>query len=101
VTVDLNLESQEPPAVLYHGTAERFLQSILEQGILPGSRQMVHLSPNPGIAETVGRRHGRPVVLEVDAGAMWQDGCKFYEADGQTWLTDRIPMKYIRKENKS
>lgn len=33
-----------PPAVLYHGTASRFLDSIRERGLVPGSRHHVHLS---------------------------------------------------------
>lgn len=34
-----------PPAVLYHGTASRFLDSIRERGLVPGSRHHVHLPP--------------------------------------------------------
>ena len=32
VEVDLQLEEREPPETLYHGTVERFLPSILEEG---------------------------------------------------------------------
>lgn len=34
VEVELGYEPQTPPAVLYHGTAERFLPSIEEQGLI-------------------------------------------------------------------
>lgn len=44
VVVDLGLEPVEPPALLYHGTATRFLDSIREKGLLPQNRQYVHLS---------------------------------------------------------
>lgn len=37
-------EEKMPPDVLYHGTARRFLESINENGLLPQSRQYVHLS---------------------------------------------------------
>lgn len=42
--VDLELAPLEPPPVLWHGSAERFRTSILEQGLLPQSRHQVHLS---------------------------------------------------------
>lgn len=37
-------EESAPPDVLYHGTARRFLESIMENGLLPQGRQYVHLS---------------------------------------------------------
>src|SRR3954470_4432974 len=43
VAVDLHLEEREPPEVLYHGTVERFLPSILENGLVRGKRHHVHL----------------------------------------------------------
>src|ERR1700744_6252448 len=44
VSVELGLSPQEPPPVLYHGTATRFVESILAQGLKPQARQHVHLS---------------------------------------------------------
>ena len=44
VEVDLQLEEREPPEVLYHGTVERFLPSILAGGLNKGKRHHVHLS---------------------------------------------------------
>lgn len=45
VAVDLDLIPQQPPAVLCHGSATRFLASIRQPGLLKGKRQHVHLSP--------------------------------------------------------
>ncbi|GLH78425.1 hypothetical protein SSBR45G_33340 [Bradyrhizobium sp. SSBR45G] len=70
VTVELGLAPREPPAVLYHGTATRFVEAIMAQGLTPQSRQQVHLSLDEATAVNVGRRHGKPVVLRVDAAAM-------------------------------
>jgi hypothetical protein len=44
--VDLQLEEREPPQILYHGTVERFLPSILRDGLIRGTRHHVHLSPD-------------------------------------------------------
>lgn len=44
VHVDVELEEVLPPDILYHGTGERFVNSIMEQGINKGNRLFVHLS---------------------------------------------------------
>src|SRR5215470_5379984 len=53
VEVDLGLEPRQPPEVLFHGTATRFLAGIAEKGLLPGKRQYVHLSLDEATAVTV------------------------------------------------
>jgi putative RNA 2'-phosphotransferase len=42
VSVELGLSPQVPPPVLYHGTATRFVESILSEGLRPQDRQHVH-----------------------------------------------------------
>lgn len=87
-----------PPNVLYHGTARRFLDSINEKGLLPRSRQYVHLSQDIETAENVGKRHDdKPVVLVIDAKRAWDDGIKFYIGNEKVWLAEAIPSKYIRR----
>ena len=87
-----------PPNVLYHGTARRFLDSINEKGLLPRSRQYVHLSQDIETAENVGKRHDdKPIVLVIDAKRAWDDGIKFYIGNEKVWLADAIPSKYIRR----
>jgi putative RNA 2'-phosphotransferase len=95
VTVDLALTPLTPPPVLYHGTATRFVPSIQQQGLLPGSRQQVHLSASQETARSVGQRHGKPVVLGVDALTMHEAGFAFYQADNGVWLTDAVPVEFI------
>ena len=94
--VDLGLAPLTPPEFLYHGTATRFLESIREQGLRPGSRQQVHLSSDEITATAVGQRHGKPVVLTVLAGHMFQDGFLFYRSANGVWLTDAVPAAYLR-----
>ena len=48
-------------------------------------------------AVTVGRRHGRPVVYEVETGRMARAGFKFYQSVNGVWLTDNVPAQYLRK----
>ena len=95
ISIDLALEPVEPPAVLYHGTVERFLSSIESEGLVPGSRQHVHLSADVETATIVGKRRGRPIILEVDAAAMAQAGHRFYQSANGVWLTDRVPPEFV------
>lgn len=94
--VDLGLTQTDPPQVLWHGTATRFLKCIMQEGLKPMSRQYVHLSPDAETAYRVGIRHGKPVILQVDALRMVQDGMKFYRAENGVWLTDAVPPQYLQ-----
>jgi putative RNA 2'-phosphotransferase len=93
--VDLKLEAVEPPPYLYHGTAERNLKAILNEGIQKMKRQHVHLSKDKGTASHVGARHGKPIVLIINAKQMYEDGISFYLSDNNVWLTDFVDAKYI------
>ena len=95
VDVDLGLTAIDPPPILFHGTAERFISSILATGLQKRQRHHVHLSENKDTAIQVGRRYGVPVLLAVDARQMAQDGVPFYQADNQVWLTDEVPSRYL------
>ena len=95
VDVALGLEPAEPPEVLYHGTGERSVDSILSDGLDRSGRHHVHLSPDIATATRVGARHGRPVVLEVAAGRMAAAGHEFFVTDNGVWLTLAVPVAYL------
>ena len=95
VAIDLALTPVGPPDWLYHGTAQRYLPSIRAAGLLRGRRHHVHLSPDAETAGSVGRRHGKPVVLEVAAGAMHTSGFLFYRTANGVWLTEHVPPAYL------
>ncbi len=91
------MQQAEPPAVLYHGTASRFLKAILATGLRPGARHHVHLSADIATASRVGARHGFPAVLAVDTARMRTDGIVFYLSDNGVWLTAEVKPKYLRQ----
>ncbi len=97
VEVDLQLEEREPPETLYHGTVERFLSSILKEGLVRGKRHHVHLSKGVETATKVGARRGKPVIFKVDAGRMHHDGHKFLLSANGVWLTDAVPPGYLSR----
>lgn len=94
--VDLELEPKIPPDILYHGTVERFLDSIMKEGLIKKQRQHVHLSKDIETANKVGSRRGNPVILQIDAKSMNKDGMVFYCSKNGVWLTDTVPSKYIK-----
>lgn len=94
-SVDIAFVEQVPPEFLYHGTATRFLKSIRSEGLLPGSRQYVHLSQAEQTALTIGQRHGKPVVLKIEARCMHERGFKFFKAENGVWLTLSVPVAFI------
>ena len=95
VDIDLELPKAIPPKVLYHGTASASLDAIWAEGLLPGRRRHVHLSPDVETAIKVGTRHGRPVVLTVATGRMHADGKTFWQADNGVWLTNTVAPDYL------
>lgn len=98
IQVDVELTEKKPPAVLFHGTAVRFRESIEAQGLLPGKRLYVHLSPDVETALKVGKRHGKPMVYRVDAGRMYGDGVVFYQSENGVWLTKTVSPEYLERE---
>ena len=95
IQIDLELECKTPPDILYHGTTDRFLDSILKDGLKPMSRQYVHLSQSEETALSVGKRHGKPIILYIMAKTMYDEGYKFYLSENNVWLVDNVPAKYI------
>jgi putative RNA 2'-phosphotransferase len=99
IPVDVELPEVSPPDVLWHGTGEKFVPSILQQGILRMNRLYVHLSPDRDTARNVGRRHGKPVLLKINCRQMSEDGYIFYRSVNGVWLTKEVPVKYFTVDN--
>jgi putative RNA 2'-phosphotransferase len=95
IEVDVELEEMMPPETLYHGTSEKYTESIEKMGLIPKSRLYVHLSTDMHVAIIVGNRHGKAVVYTIDSGQMYKDGYKFYRSVNGVWLTKEVPMKYM------
>lgn len=96
LNIDLALKETPPPSVLFHGTAERNLTSIFTNGLEKRNRHHVHLSIDKPTALEVGKRHGKPAILEVDAAAMVKQGFRFFVSDNGVWLADSVPMEYLK-----
>ena len=97
IPVDVELEEMVPPQILYHGTGEKYVDSIDRQGLIPKSRLYVHLSADIETAHKVGARHGKPVIYQVDCATMVEAGYKFYCSANYVWLTKSVPPQFLSK----
>lgn len=84
-----------PPALLYHGTYIDVYKSIMAEGIHALSRQYVHLSTSVPHVMRVAKRHGKPIVLRIEALKMHEAGFVFYQPEPLIYLTKRVPPEYI------
>ena len=95
IDVDLGLAPLAPPAFLFHGTAARFVDSILGTGLERRSRHHVHLTEDVAIGAAVGRRYGKPVILRIAASAMAAQGHVFFRSANDVWLVETVPAAFI------
>lgn len=94
--VAIEFRMMEPPAVLFHGTAERNVATILSEGLKKMARHHVHLSSDIETARKVGARYGKPVIFEVDTIGMRKEGYEFRVSENGVWLVDVVPSRFLR-----
>jgi putative RNA 2'-phosphotransferase len=99
IEIDLQYPSQQPPEILYHGTATRFLEGIRQHGLQKMARHDVHLSAETKVTRQVGGRHGKPVLLKIRAGEMHRAGFIFRCSANNVWLVDHVPPQFIEFPN--
>lgn len=97
INVDVELNEQIPPKILYHGTYTKAIPLIKKNGINKMKRLYVHLTENINIAKDNGKRFGNPCVIIVDTEQMSKDGIKFFKSKNNIWLTNFVDTKYIKE----
>lgn len=97
VKVDIQFSETVPPEFLYHGTKKESQSSIYKRGLIPMSRQYIHLSLDIKTAQNVAaRRKGESVILTINAQEMYKSGFKFYISSNGVWLISEVPPKFIQ-----
>lgn len=99
IEIELGYTNKKPPEILFHGTGEESVYSILATGLEKRSRQHVHLSSDFETTVKVGQRHGKPFVFKVLAEQMYDDNFQFFISDNGVWLTDNVPTKYLKRND--
>ncbi|SDJ24658.1 putative RNA 2'-phosphotransferase [Rhodococcus triatomae] len=90
--------ARKPPTDLFHASPDVNLSAILDEGLMPRSRQYVHMSTNVDMAKRRAQHHRSSLaVLVVDAeAAVRESGIEFFSPDGEIWLAKHVPAKHIR-----
>ncbi len=98
-SVDVNLDDL-PEATcdhLYFPVAEEELDMVLDSGLRPSDRNMIHLSATPEKAYSAGRVHMRePIILEVDVPKSNRNGDFIFRAGKTVYVTDAVEPECIK-----
>lgn len=99
LNINIQYEKKNPDQYLYHGTAGKNLNDIMEKGLLPMSRQFVHLSEQLDTATAVGKRYtsktDTTLIFQIDVFSMIEKGYEFYLSKNNVWLTKTVPFEFI------
>ena len=96
IPIELDIQPVVPLDILYHGTTEMAFSSITSVGIMPRSRNFVHLSDDTETAWEVVKRHSKNIlIVQIDAKKMLEDGYSFFNPVDHTWLVKQVLKDYL------
>lgn len=78
------------PGILYHGTKEQFIKSVMKDGLKHMDRNFVHLTPSLETAKSVAdRRSGKSVILKVNTNNLLNSGYTLHKS-GEVYLIEYV-----------
>lgn len=94
------LEYQEPPQYLYHGTTTEALEKIKESGGLSKmNRHAVHMQEDIEKAwQSAMRWKKKPLVLKIASKTYFESGGIFGKTENDVWCTEAVPLTFIIEE---
>jgi putative RNA 2'-phosphotransferase len=97
IDVDLDLPTRGIPDFLYYPTTEEEKDILLETGLMPSDRKMVHLSRTLEAAITAGQvRVPEPLIFEVNAKAMIEKDHVIRKAGNTVFVVETVPPEFLR-----
>jgi putative RNA 2'-phosphotransferase len=95
--VELDLPTRNVPEVLYYPTTKEEKDILMETGLMPSDRKMVHLSRTIESAVTAGKvRDPEPLIFEVDAKGVIESGHKISKAGNTVFVVDAVPPEFLK-----
>jgi putative RNA 2'-phosphotransferase len=96
IELEMNLNTENVPDYLYYPTAPEETDLILESGLYPSDRAMVHLSLTYQDAFNAGSvRVEQPVILEIDVNACFDAGYDIGKAAKTVFLCKHVPPECL------
>ncbi|MCI0482098.1 MAG: RNA 2'-phosphotransferase [Candidatus Dadabacteria bacterium] len=96
IPVDLDLPTKDVPDELFYPTTKEELEILLETGLKPSDRKMVHLSKTLDAAKAAGAvRDLFPVIIRIDAKSMIDSGCVIKKAGTTVYLADDVKPEFL------
>lgn len=99
-SVNVNLDDLPEATVdtLYFPVAEEELDLVLETGLRPSDRNMIHLSATPDKAYSAGRVHNPdPILLEVNVRGSTDAGNFIFRAGKTVYITQAVEPEFLSK----
>src|SRR3989449_337091 len=99
--LDLDLPTEGIPDLLFYPTTAEESHILMEAGLRPSDRKMVHLSATFEAALEAGRvRIAQPVILEIDAKTARDAGVVIHKAGKTVFTSKEIPGEYLRRSTR-
>ncbi len=98
IELDLRLPTDNIPDHLFYPTTEEEADIVLETGLKPSDRKLVHLSKTYADAFRAGRvRTDMPVILDIDAKAAMDSGLEIQRAARTVYLIGEVPAEFLSR----
>lgn len=96
IELSLRLPTDDIPEVLFYPTTEEECDILLEAGLFPSDRAMVHLSRSYKDALRAGSvRVDDPIILGVDTVGCIDAGIEIGKAAKTVYLCDQVPSEFL------
>jgi putative RNA 2'-phosphotransferase len=96
LNVDPDLPTEDIPELLYYPTTDEEAELLLETGLKPSDRKMVHLSRSIEDAIIAGKvRVEDPIILEIKAKAAIEGGAVIKKAGKTVFTTKEVEPEFI------
>jgi putative RNA 2'-phosphotransferase len=96
IELSLRLPIDDIPEILYYPTTEEECDKLLEEGLFPTDRAMVHLSRSYNDAVRAGSvRNDDPIILAIDTVGCIDAGIEIGKAAKTVYLCDQVPSEFL------
>ncbi len=100
IELDWDFPTEGVPDKVYFPVSEEELDLILERGLSPRDRSLVHLSETYENALSAGlRRVENPIILEIDAARAQKEGVVIWNSGKTVYTTEHVPGEFLTRAN--